>query len=599
MNAAAERRPIRRLDPATIERIAAGEVVERPASVVKELVENAIDAGARSIVVRIERGGLDRIVVADDGHGIPPDELELALERHATSKLSPTGPLDRIATLGFRGEALAAIATVSRFRLVSRIDGREAAVGIARPGGGASAPLEEGRTVGTTVEVDDLFYNTPARRKFLHTPAVEQLEVLRAIEHLYLAQPSVAVRLLAEGRELAAFPASSDLGEAAMHVLGPEFREQSFPLAAELAGFGRLTGALGRPNLAAGNGRRLFLAVNGRTVESRPIAQAVRVAYQEYIPRIRFPVGVVHLAVPLDRVDVNVHPTKREVRFARESELAEAIRVAVRTALLGSPELARLPDRASDPRPPGGPPIGRARGAFAGGDVPPAPAPGAPRLPPSNAVAQRRLGDAPPLPSLVARRGRPALSLLGTLDRLYWVGVREGGFVLLDQHAASERLLYEALLADGHLARQTLVEPVTLVLTAGQRAALEAHAPRVRDAGFDIDPFGGDRVRVRAVPSYRGHRAHPEGLRDLLNELSGGGRPTLPDGLTQRVAASIACHAAIRAGDVVAPEEMARVLDALYERAPAVYSCPHGRPIIFDLPRAQIDRWFLRSGVGP
>lgn len=591
------RRPIRRLDASTVQRIAAGEVVERPASVVKELVENAVDAGAKTITVRLREGGLGRIEVADDGSGIPAEELELALERHATSKIGPTDALEEIATLGFRGEALASIAAVARLRLVSRTPNSEAANSIAVDGGGPAVRGEGGRSVGTTVEVEGLFFNTPARRKFLRSPVVEQLEVLRAVEHLYLARPAVALHLFAEERELGSYPAVDDLREGAAQVLGPEFLEQSFAVDASLAGSVRVRGVLGRPHLAAGNARRLFLAVNGRTIESRAIAQAVRFAFQEYIPKTRFPLGVIHLDVPPERVDVNVHPTKREVRLARESELVEELRVAVRRALLGAPALARIPD-APFPSSAGGP----TRRILS--DARPIPRGGTPSgsgraVIPEHRGAQRRLSEAGPPPTLEERPGRPRLTLFGVLDALYWVGGTATGFVLIDQHAASERLLYEALTADGRLARQTLVEPFAVVLSGSERAALEAHAEDVRAAGFEVEGFGGDRYRVHAVPSYRGHRARPESIRELLDELASGPRPTAPDGMAQRVAASIACHAAIRAGDAIAPEEMARVLDALWERALAVYSCPHGRPILFDLPRGRIDRWFLRSGAGP
>ena len=591
------RRPILRLDPTTIQRIAAGEVVERPASVVKELVENAIDAGATAVSVRIQGGGIRRIEVADDGSGIPPEELDVALERHATSKLGPGDGLERIDTLGFRGEALASIAHVSRLRLVSRTPDRSEAAGIATAASRDVQRFEEGRSVGTTVEVVDLFFNTPARRKFLHAPAVEQLEVARVVEHLYLARPSVALRLESDGREIAEFPATRDLREASVHVLGREMLEQSFAVDEALPGLGRIHGVLGRPHLAAGNSRRLYLSVNGRTIESRPITQAVRTAFVQYIPRTRSPIGVLHLEIPLDRVDVNVHPTKREVRFARESEVAEAVRGAVRRALISAPDPAR---------PPEGVPRGRAAESRSFASRPPPKDSGPegspvaqPRRWAPTAAVQRRLSDTPPVPGLEARRGRPAIALLGVLDALYWVGTTPTGFVLIDQHAASERLLFEALLADGRLARQVLVDPLTITLTASERAAWEAHRGAVHDAGFEIEPFGGDRFRVTSVPAYRGHRARPEGVRELLDELAAGTRPTNPDGIVERVAASIACHAALRAGDPIAPGELVRVLDALYEKAPAVYSCPHGRPILLELPRSRLDQWFLRAGVGP
>ena len=579
------RRPIRRLPEEVVHRIAAGEVVERPASVVKELIENAVDAGATRVSVRIERGGLRKVEVADDGGGIPAEELELAIERHATSKLGGDPDLARVNTLGFRGEALASIAAVAKLSLASRSPGSEAAHGIRVEGGHVQGRFETGRAPGTTVEVTDLFFNTPARRKFMHSAAVEQLEVARVAEHLYLAEPSVSLSVLGETGELASFPPAADLRDAASRVLGPEFLEQSFGVEEELPRGGHLRGYLGRPNLAQGSARRLYLAVNGRTIESRPLAQAVRWAYQSYIPRTRFPVGVLHLDLPPEEVDVNVHPTKREVRFARESELVEAVRQGARRALQGAPPSMPLPPAVLRPAS-SIPPPRPAPASFP-------PAPSRPQLP----GLQRRLltepsraGRAPPAP------GRPEIELLGALDRLYWIGVRPDGFVLIDQHAASERALFDALLRGGRLGCQALMEPITLTLRPSQQAALEAHRAAVRDAGFDVESFGGNAFRVRGVPSYRGHRARAERLGELLDELASGGRPTTPNGMVERVAASIACHAAIRAGDVIAAEELARVLDTLYSSPEPVYSCPHGRPILFDLPRSRIDRWFLRSG---
>jgi DNA mismatch repair protein MutL len=328
------RRPIRRLDPATVERIAAGEVVERPASVIKELVENALDAGAHTVSIEIDEGGLSAIEVADDGFGIPDDELSLAVERHATSKLDPAGPVDRIGSLGFRGEALAAIGTVSRLQIVSRTPDREAATKLSVDGGVVGTPEPSGRAVGTTVEVRDLFYNTPARRKFLRTPAAEQIEAVATVERLYLARPDVTYRVRNAERELALYPAAANLRDAAARVLGPTLLRESFEVHGEVPG-GRLEGTLGRPATAASTSLGLYLAVDGRAIVSRPLAQAVRAAFQDYLPRARFPVGVLRLSFHDDRVDVNVHPTKREVRFVRERDLAEQVRVLVRAALQG------------------------------------------------------------------------------------------------------------------------------------------------------------------------------------------------------------------------------------------------------------------------
>jgi DNA mismatch repair protein MutL len=576
------RRPIRRLSNETVERIAAGEVVERPASVVKELVENAVDAGASTITVRLTGGGLERIEVADDGSGISPEELELAVERHATSKIDPEGPVERIGTLGFRGEALAAIASVARFRLVSRPPDRELAEGISVVGGSLAGRFSAARAPGTTVEVEELFFNTPARRKFLKSPPAEQVEVLQTVERLYLARPQVGLRVESEGREVASYPPAHDLRDAATRVLGPGFLTSSFELSAEIPG-GRIFGALGRPEVAVASSRALFLAVNGRSITSRPIAQAVRVAFGDYLPRSRFPVGVLHLDVAPDRLDVNVHPTKREVRFAREREMLDAVRIRVRESLVGTRQVADMP---------GAPDVVRSTlGGPSGSTV-------ATSRSPTTGL-QRTLDGAVELrapPSLPAAGGHPRLQLLGCLHALYWVAESDEGLVLIDQHAASERVVYEELRRAGTLQRQTLVAPVTLRLTGAERSAFEVHAETVRSAGFDMEPFGPESFLVRSVPAYRGRSARPEAVTELLDELASGGRPTLPDGLEERRAASVACHAALRGGDVVDSEEFSRVLAALHALPEAAFSCPHGRPIVLGIPRSRLDRWFLRSG---
>ena len=586
------RSPIRRLARETVERIAAGEVVERPASVVKELLENAIDAGATAVTVRLTNGGLDRIEVADDGAGILPEELELAVERHATSKLPPEGPVERIDSLGFRGEALAAIATVSRLRILSRPPDRELAEGLSLVGGAPAGRFAEPRAPGTTVEVEELFFNTPARRKFLKSPAAEQIEVVQAIERTYLARPTVTVRFESEGRELAVYPAAAGIPDAAALVLGVEFLRGSFLVAGEVPG-GRVFGALGRPPLAAASARNLFLAINGRPIASRPLPQAVRAAFGDYLPRSRYPVGVLHLELAPERLDVNVHPTKREVRIAKEREVAEAVRVRVRESLIAAPAVADL-TAARWSVPP------RGSAASSASSAPAAAAPAGPvALPRAVGRGQLRLDSGPIEEEVRVTVGgrRPRLLLLGCLQALYWVAESEEGLVLIDQHAASERLLYDSLLRDRALARQTLVEDVVVRLTGAQRTALAAHAADVARAGFEVDAYGPEEFRVRALPSFRGRPARAETLRELLDDLAEGGRATVPDGLRERTAATLACHAALRAGDVVSVEEFSRVLEALGALPDAPPSCPHGRPILLGIPRSRLDRWFLRSGA--
>jgi DNA mismatch repair protein MutL len=588
-DATARRRPILRLAEETVARIAAGEVVERPASVVKELVENAVDAGASEVRVRLEGGGTEAILIDDDGLGIPQTELPLAVERHATSKLEDVRELSTIATLGFRGEALSAIGAVSRLRIISRTPDSEAAHGISVVAGAIVGTFVEGRPPGTTAEVRELFFNTPARRKFLHSPAAEQAEVAAAIERLYLARPSVGLTLAAEHGEIARLPAATSLRDASGRVFGPDFLGASFDVRAHVGPL-RISGVLGRPTISRSNGAGLYISVNGRTVVSRPLAQAVRLGFAEYLPRTRYPVGVVALEIDPERVDVNVHPTKREVRIAREREITEALRTAVRAALRGAPHTAArdgadpAPQRPLPPSPLV-PPIS---------PLPPFEGPISLAAAPARSV-QMTLGP-PPLDAVVRGTERhPGVRLVGPMFALYWVAESDGALLLIDQHAASERVLFDALRQEGRLGRQELVDPVRLELGARRAAVLEEHAADVRRGGFEVEAFGGDSYRVLAVPSYRGRRVGPDQLLALLDELGSGGRPAVPDGLAERVDASIACHAAVRAGDTIAADDMGRILEALYALPEASYACPHGRPIIVRFPRGRVDQWFLRS----
>ena len=590
VDAPPSRRRIRRLDPSTVARIAAGEVVERPASVVKELVENAIDAGATRIEIRIEEGGLGLIEVADDGQGIPEDELGLAVERYATNKLLGEDPADGVGTLGFRGEALAAIAAVSRFRLVSRTPGSELAYGLSLVAGAVAGRFEIGRAPGTTVEVRELFFATPARRKFLKAPAAEQVAIVEAVDALYLAHPEVGVSLATEERELLRYPPSARLRDAAGRVLGTEFLLASFAVRTELPGGGHVEGLLGRPTQHRPNGSGLWIAINGRTIRSRAIVAAVRLAYQDHLPRTRFPIGVLHLELPTDRVDVNVHPTKAEVRIARERELLDTLRRAVREALQAGPAGAEAP---------------RAR-PLAPGMAGPLPGPSSRGMPVSLAAgpamhdgegAQTTLDVGSAFVAVAASDRRPGLRLVGSLFDLYWIADTGQELWVVDQHAASERLLYDRLRAAGRLARQELVLPRTVPLTARQIAVLADRAEEIAAAGFEVDPFGPGVVRVRAVPAYRGHTADADALPALLEELAAGGRATVPDGGTERIAASLACHAAVRGGDAIAPEAMRAILGELDALDDPAYACPHGRPIALRWSRARLDRMFLRSGA--
>jgi DNA mismatch repair protein MutL len=584
------------LDPETVAHISAGEVVERPASVVKELIENAIDADASEVRVFLEGGGLDAIEVVDNGVGIPSEELPMALERHATNKIGSAEDLGSVRTLGFRGEALAAIAAVSRLKILSRPQAQEAAHGLSVEGGKILGRLVEGRPPGTSVRAEGLFFNTPARRKFLRSPVSELQAVLRIVERLYLASPSVGLTLMSEGEELARFAPTVDLAEAANRVVGSEIPEAGFFVSAQLAEGIAAEGFLGHPAVSRGNSLGVYFAVNARAIDSKLLAQSVRSAYQDYLPRTRFPVGVLHFRVDPSRVDVNVHPTKREVRIVGEREVADQLRLEIRQRLQSAPEVASVPVQHG----PETQEILRSSEVYSGsgalGGIPRAPERSMEGLVEPRRRTRQRLLIGSGARVLSSGPLGPEFSLLGNAFRMYWIGENREGLVLIDQHAASERLLYDQLLRTGRLARQELLSPVRADLTPRQSATLRTHREAIVAAGLEIEGFGKESYRVRAVPVYRGYSPPPGALVELLDELAEGGRPTIPAGSVERRAASIACHSAVRGGDTIPVEAMAKILEDLRRLSESAYACPHGRPIRVLVPRSRLDRWFLREG---
>ena len=572
---------IRRLAPDTASRIAAGEVIERPLSALKEVVENALDAGARAVEVRVERALDHAFSVADDGAGIAAGELELALERHATSKLATLEDLDRLATLGFRGEALPSIAAVSRLRLTSRPAGAEAAAFVAVEGGRVAERGPAARAPGTTVEVRDLFFNTPARRKFLASPAGELRAAIRMLESYALARPETALRLVVDGRERFEWGAAAGRRERAAQIWGERHAGQLLEAAGERGDF-RLDALLGLPEHARATREGQVFLVNGRWVQSPALAQALRRAYGNLLPAGRFPSAVLWLAVPPQRLDVNVHPTKREVRFADDDGV-----FALVAATCAHP-LATLQ-----------PPFTVVRG---GADVP---------QPAWADRVRERAGDEAqlgfPLPTVPAGAPpetaspapRPAAARepdLWQLHRTYILAPVRGGLVIVDQHAAHERILYEearARLDGAQGGSQGLLFPVLVDLTRAQfELLLEVH-PFLRQLGWDLKPLGPPTVVVNGVPAGLRIERPAELLTDLLDGM--GEEPAAAqDDVLERVARSHACHTAIKAGDPLGPEEMRALVDRLFATT-RPHGDPHGRPTFV---RLELDELHRRFGRG-
>ena len=583
---------IRRLPETTVNRIAAGEVIERPGSAVKELVENAVDAGARRIDVALRGGGQALIRVADDGCGMSRDELLLAVERHATSKL-PDDDLTRIGTLGFRGEALPSIGAVSRLSLTSRARGSDAAWRLEIEGGRVLAPRPAAQGPGTTVEVRDLFFATPARLKFLKTERTESAQAIDAVRRLAMAHPDIAFTLRDDEREVLNLPvAPGDLFEARrarlMQVLGRPFVDNALPVAAERDRI-RLSGLAGLPTFNRGNAQLQFLFVNGRPVRDKLLNGAVRAAYMDLLAHDRHPVLALFLEVPPDEVDVNVHPAKAEVRF-RDAALVRGLIVgALRHALAEAGH--RTATTAAQ----------QAAQAFRPGYAPAAPTYG-PGLRETAELYHAPLDVAVAQPSAradaadVAAQAYPLGAARAQVHETYIVAQTDDGLVIVDQHAAHERLVYErmkAALASGGVARQILLLPEVVELDPADAERIAARAPELAELGLVLEPFGQGAVLVRETPALLGQCDAAGLVRDLADELAESDQALPLRDRLDAVCSTMACHGSVRAGRRLSADEMNALLRQM-EVTPHAGQCNHGRPTWVELKLADIEKLFGR-----
>jgi DNA mismatch repair protein MutL len=577
--------PIRLLPPVLVNRIAAGEVVERPAAAVKELVENAIDAGAQRIEVVLREGGRALIAVADDGCGMTPDELPLAVERHCTSKL-PDDDLLRIAALGFRGEALPSIGAVSRLRILSRPAGADSGWEIAVEAGHKSRPAPAAASPGTRVEVRDLFFATPARLKFLKTARAERDLAVDTVRRLAMAYPAIAVTVVGDDeRMLLRLPAAGGRPARLAALLGRDFAENSIPIMAERGGFS-LTGLAGLPTLNRALPRDQYLVVNGRPVRDKLLVGAVRGAYQDVLARDRHPVVALFLDGPADEIDVNVHPAKAEVRF-RDAALVRGLIVgALRNALAEAGHRASTTVAAAALgafRPGGGPSPGLPRFAF----PPPLPAPGF-----AEEAAHYLAPDPAAPPPAELPLGHARAQLHGT----YILAETAAGIVVVDQHAAHERLVHERLkaaLSDRGVARQALLLPEVVELDEAAAARLAARAPELAEFGLVLEAFGPGAVVVREVPALLTGLDVKGLVRDLADELAEWGEALSLKERVETVCGTLACHTSVRAGRRLSQAEMDALLRQM-EATPNSGQCNHGRPTYIALDLADLERLFGR-----
>jgi DNA mismatch repair protein MutL len=566
-------------------RIAAGEVIERPASVVKELVENSLDAGATDIKVEVLRGGRRLSRVIDDGHGIPALEAELAFERYATSKLKSIDDLSGISTLGFRGEALRSIAAVSQVTMVTRAES-EAVGNLLRLEGGQLVLRETtGGTPGTVVTVENLFYNTPARLKFMRSAMTESRYISELVASYAMAYPRVRFSLLQDGRKVFQSKGSGSLYDVLVDVYGLEIAQQMLEVQEDSVGSTcvSVTGFVSGPLLHRSSSRNLTMLVNGRWVRDRVISHAIREAYHSLLPKGRHPIVVLRADLPGDQVDVNVHPAKSEVRFRDTGAVYSSVQKAVRRALS---RRAMVPadstsftwERVVEER---------ERRLVGIEDRYPATA-GALALELQRTTApSERFVEAP------SRDKLPMLRVLGQLGRTYIIAEGPTGMYLVDQHAAHERVLYERFEEErskAAIATQTLVEPVVIDEGPGGMWEDGPRLERLRELGFDVEPFGSGALLVRAVPAVLGVGDIRKSVTDILEEMQiANGSQSAADAAV----ISLACHGAIRSGQTLGLDEM-RALVVQLEQTRLPRTCPHGRPTMLHVSAERLEKEFGR-----
>ena len=584
---------IHRLPTALANQIAAGEVVERPASVVKELIENALDAGARRISVVTEFGGKKLISVEDDGEGMTPEDARLAVERHATSKLRTSEDLAAIRTLGFRGEALPSIASVSRFRLRTRTRGSLSGTEIRIDAGALVSDGEVGAPEGTLVEVQDLFYNLPARRKFLKADTAESAQISKLVSQLALGYPEVGFTFKSGGRTLIETPPAASLADRFFQIY--RMRPDLIAVVKQAAGITvhGYVAALGETGPARGP-QNVF--VNRRLVRDRTISHAIQQAYSVATIKERSPEVHLFIELPADRVDVNVHPTKAEVRFLDSGLVHEVLRRAIVDALgqTGVPELVLSQAALTPPLPASGAlPFSWGRGSapLATGDAL------------GDALARAVESGQFTDPRVGATAGRETIATLikpmtplGQFRNTFIIAVDDEGIAIIDQHVAHERILFEQIserLLGGRLESQRLLTPIVLDVGPGEHAALKGHLDALSKFGFELEDFGGTSIRVGAVPAILKIEECASALRAAAGDLEGLTPGSGINESVRRLAALMACHAAVKANDPLTIDKMKYLLDELRRTAHSSV-CPHGRPVVLRLTRREIERNFER-----
>ena len=592
------RRPIRELPDELISQIAAGEVVERPASVVRELLDNALDAGATQITLRLSAGGVRLISVEDDGAGIAPDEMATALKRHATSKIASLAELEAVGTMGFRGEALAAINSIAEVALLSRAGGQSNAYSL----DGRTGELKPvARAQGTTVEVKELFYSVPARRKFLKTDATELAHCIEAVRRHALARPDVGFAIWHDGKlieQWRAHPGDAGRAQRLGDVLGEDFLADSVAVD-HRAGPLHITGRAGLPDAARSRADQQFAYVNGRFVRDKVIVHAARAAYEDVLHGQRQPVYVLHVAIDPARVDVNVHPTKIEVRFRDGREVHQAVRHAVENALAApraalAGQLESVADTASPAFKPFEPPALTIQAQAAIKFAEPGHPLGVEEL---RTLWQPTPAAVEAAPETETTHDWPLGRAIAQLHGVYILAENHAGLVLVDMHAAHERIVYERLknqLDGARITSQPLLIPATFAATPHEVATAESAAAVLQRLGLEITPFSPKTLAVRAVPTSLAAGDAVELARSVLAELSQHEAGTVIERAQHELLATMACHGAVRANRRLTHEEMNALLRQM-EATERSDQCNHGRPTWRQLSMKELDALFLRG----
>ncbi|WP_440953107.1 DNA mismatch repair endonuclease MutL [Methanococcoides sp. FTZ1] len=611
---------IRVLDEATINKIAAGEVVERPASVVKELLDNSIDALATEIRVEVKGAGTELITVTDNGKGMSREDSTLAFTKHATSKIEDISDLERILTLGFRGEALSSIAAVAKVYLTTREKDSISGTKVVVSGGAIENVLEVGAAPGTTIAVESLFYNTPARKKYLKSMRTELAHITDVVTRHAFGHPEISFTLISDGKVLVRSPTSGEIFDSIVYLFGSESAKKLIPVEFE-SDIVKISGYISKPELSRSGTDQQYFFINGRGISSKSISNAVRLGYYNLMPKGRFPVAVLDLELDLTDVDVNVHPAKRYVRMSHEREVCDSVTLAVENALRveqlvpevslsekkpvqtvfveKTEEIAKeapkevYEDITVEP-PQVVVPVSQKKISplvkeeeetyhFTARDT-------EKRLKHS----ERKLTKTPKKPER-APTGLDRARIVGQVNEVYIIVELDDGLIIVDQHAAHERVMYEQICDISSSGWQELITPVTLDLTSKEKVLVEEYIPYLEEMGFAISEFGPNSYVVTTVPALLGKMESTELVHDIILELLSTGRVKNDTGMFDNLCKTMACRAAIKAGAGCSMQQMESLLKQL-DMAENPYTCPHGRPTMISFTRAELDKLFKRTG---